>query len=473
LYTSSSGGTPVASILGVITGSNQFTGLTAGTTYYAALTSSNTSYYTTSPESDRFAITTNASPQSATISTQPTSLTRTSGQSFQLSVAASVSDGGTLSYQWKRGTTNVGTSTTYSETNVQAGTYTYTVEITNTRNGLTTVATSNTATVTVSSAVSFSGTTIYATAGIALTYTLSASGGLAPYTFGSCSTLPTWLSLNTSTGALTGTPAVAGTTSGICIQVTDSNYASGNAGSSIVQTNGFSTNVATAMAYTALATQSATVGTAYSTLFAVTGGRATLSYSLNSGTLPTGLSLNTATGEISGTPTANGTFTATVRATDANSATKDLAVTFTVSKGAASTPTLGTVTRTADGFTSQITKVTNYNYSATTSAGSVSIDANGLITVTGLGVNSSATVTVTSTRSGYTDGTATVTGTSSQGTTTVSVALPSNVTTATFGTAVTLTATATRAGTVTFKDTMDGNLFLDSRNCEYNSEHYR
>ena len=46
----------------------------------------------------------------------------------------------------------------------------------------------------------------------------------------------------------------------------------------------------------------------YSTSISATGGSGTLSYSLSSGTLPPGLSLNSSTGEISGTPTTAGTW---------------------------------------------------------------------------------------------------------------------------------------------------------------------
>lgn len=53
-------------------------------------------------------------------------------------------------------------------------------------------------------------------------FTVSAAGGTAPYTFAEESgALPQGLILNTSTGAVSGTPLAAGTTSGITIQVTD------------------------------------------------------------------------------------------------------------------------------------------------------------------------------------------------------------------------------------------------------------
>ncbi|WP_338870094.1 putative Ig domain-containing protein [Spirosoma sp. SC4-14] len=61
----------------------------------------------------------------------------------------------------------------------------------------------------------------------------------------------------------------------------------------------------------------ATVGTAFSQTFTTSSGTAPLSFSIASGSLPTGLNLAT-TGVLSGIPTQSGSFSITVRATDAN-----------------------------------------------------------------------------------------------------------------------------------------------------------
>lgn len=58
------------------------------------------------------------------------------------------------------------------------------------------------------------------------------------------------------------------------------------------------------------------VGTAYSQTVSASGGTAPYTYSVTSGTLPTGLTLNSASGEISGTPASGGTFNFTITATD-------------------------------------------------------------------------------------------------------------------------------------------------------------
>ncbi|WP_221411043.1 putative Ig domain-containing protein, partial [Aeromonas hydrophila] len=62
-------------------------------------------------------------------------------------------------------------------------------------------------------------------------------------------------------------------------------------------------------------------GTAYNQTVTATGGSAPYTYAITAGSLPAGLSLNTSSGAISGTPSASGTSNFTVTATDANSAT--------------------------------------------------------------------------------------------------------------------------------------------------------
>ena len=62
---------------------------------------------------------------------------------------------------------------------------------------------------------------------------------------------------------------------------------------------------------------SANVGMPYSSRAAASGGRAPYNWSLTSGQLPGGLTLNTATGAITGTPTAQGMFSFTLQVDDA------------------------------------------------------------------------------------------------------------------------------------------------------------
>jgi titin len=79
--------------------------------------------------------------------------------------------------------------------------------------------------------------------------------------------------------------------------------------------------------------------------------------------------------------------------------------------GAALTPTFGSPTSTADGFTVQISNYsTDYAWGNSTTAGAVSISSSGLITVTGLASGQSTTLTITTTRAGYNSDSAQISG---------------------------------------------------------------
>jgi len=58
-----------------------------------------------------------------------------------------------------------------------------------------------------------------------------------------------------------------------------------------------------------------TVGTPYDHTFPSAGGTPPLSFAVTSGALPDGLTLNPATGEVTGTPTSVGTFAFTITVT--------------------------------------------------------------------------------------------------------------------------------------------------------------
>jgi hypothetical protein len=97
--------------------------------------------------------------------------------------------------------------------------------------------------------------------------------------------------------------------------------------------------VATVSIATASPLPSGTAGLAYSATLAASGGTAPYAWTATSGALPTGLTLTSA-GVISGTPTAAGTYSFTVRVSDSASATASQAFALTIAASAICTYSL-------------------------------------------------------------------------------------------------------------------------------------
>ncbi|CAJ0692281.1 putative Ig domain-containing protein [Ralstonia holmesii] len=168
-----------------------------------------------------------------------------------------------------------------------------------------------------------------ASAGVAYSQTFTGSGGLAPYTYSlavNSGTMPTGLSFNTGTGVLSGTPTTTGV---VNFTVTATDHATGTGPYSTSGTYTLTTSAPT-ITVSPTTLSAATVGAAYSQTATASGGAAPYSYALTAGALPAGLSMNSSTGAITGTPTAGGTFNFTVTATDANSYTGSRAYSLTV-----------------------------------------------------------------------------------------------------------------------------------------------
>ncbi|UWP79133.1 putative Ig domain-containing protein [Dactylosporangium fulvum] len=152
--------------------------------------------------------------------------------------------------------------------------------------------------------------------GAAYSTTLAATGGVTPYTWSvHAGTLPAGLTLNPATGAISGTPTTAGT-SNFTVEVADA--ASGTDTQALTITVG-----AAPLSITTTTLVAGKAGTAYSASLAATGGVAPYTWAVHAGNLPAGLTLNPATGAISGTPTAVGDSTFTVRVTDDDAVTDD------------------------------------------------------------------------------------------------------------------------------------------------------
>ena len=72
------------------------------------------------------------------------------------------------------------------------------------------------------------------------------------------------------------------------------------------------------------------VGTPYSVTLSAAGGTTPYTWSISAGSLPAGLTLNTSTGVVSGTPTAAGTSSFTAKVTDAKGKTATFATSITI-----------------------------------------------------------------------------------------------------------------------------------------------
>ncbi|MDH4418779.1 MAG: IPTL-CTERM sorting domain-containing protein [Acidovorax sp.] len=146
----------------------------------------------------------------------------------------------------------------------------------------------------------------------------SASGGMAPYSYLLASgALPGGLSLSSS-GTISGTPTAVGTFQ-FMVSATDS---STGQGPFIAQSGHLSLTVnAPTIGMSPASLPNGIRGVAYSQAVAATGGNAPYRFTIASGSLPPGMALSANTGIISGTPTAGGSYTFTVSATDSSTGT--------------------------------------------------------------------------------------------------------------------------------------------------------
>lgn len=148
--------------------------------------------------------------------------------------------------------------------------------------------------------------------------TLVAAGGTGSYTWGLAGgspALPTGLSLDSSTGAITGIPT--GTSNqNYTFTVTDQTPPTPQTASKVLQLIIGAAPPTLIIATSSL--PSGSVGSTYNSSLAATGGTGAQTWSIISGSLPNGLTLNSSTGAITGTPQvgSNGTTAITVRVQD-------------------------------------------------------------------------------------------------------------------------------------------------------------
>ncbi len=138
--------------------------------------------------------------------------------------------------------------------------------------------------------------------------TPSAAGGTGSYTWSvTDGTLPTGLTLSGSTGEISGIATTSGTFP-FTLVVTDSDSQQGTQTESVT--------IATDPSITSSVLPAGEQGVTYDVSPSASGGTGSYTWSVSDGTLPTGLTLSRSTGEISGIPTAGGTFSFTLVATD-------------------------------------------------------------------------------------------------------------------------------------------------------------
>jgi len=177
-------------------------------------------------------------------------------------------------------------------------------------------------------AITFSGV-VPATATAHVAYaggSAAASGGVGTLTYSVFSgTLPNGLSLNASSGAITGTPTTANTFNFV-IKAADTFGDSNTHSYQIV------VSAPPAITFSGVVPATATAHVAYAGgSAAASGGVGTLTYSVFSGALPDGLSLNASTAAITGTPTTANTFNFVIKAADTFGDSNTQAYTIVVS----------------------------------------------------------------------------------------------------------------------------------------------
>ena len=210
--------------------------------------------------------------------------------------------------------------------------------------------------------------------------------GSSNYTYVVNGSLPVGLSLNSSTGAITGTPTGAGST--VTFSVTD------NTNHVTVTSGSFTFIVSPAITTLSLTTPtsglSSTVQLPYSLTVSAGGGVGTRTFAASN--LPTGLTINTSTGQISGTPTVTNSETqSTVTVTDSAATPVTKSATFVITVSAASyvdslaliTPTTGLTVYKNLNYALRLPVVSGFGtltYSATGLPSGLTIDSTGAIT---------------------------------------------------------------------------------------------
>jgi len=245
-----------------------------------------------------------AGPSTPTITTGSPLPNGVVGSAYSQTLAAS---GGAAPYAWSISTGSLPAGLSLNSGGVISGspstpgTANFTVQVTDANAAHSTTAFSLTIYPSGTPIILTSGPLASGTLGAAYSQTFAASGGATPYTWSIVSgSLPAGLSLS-SVGLLSGTPATTGSF-GFTVAVTGSD--------GLYSTTQFTMLVPPPPVISSALSATGTSGAAFS--YQITATNSPTSYGASP--LPAGLSVNTATGLISGTPTAIGTTNVTVSA---------------------------------------------------------------------------------------------------------------------------------------------------------------
>ena len=247
------------------------------------------------------------------------------------------------------------------------------------------------------------------TVGVPFSQTLTAAGGSPSYTWSLQSgTLPAGLSLDTAAGTISGTPTSSnGAGVVLTFMATDIYGCTG--------TVTYTLKICPVINVTPSTVPVGTVGTAYSVTFTSTAGVSPMNYSVTSGTLPAGLTLNSASGLLSGTPTAaNGAGTSlTITARDANNCTGTVTVNLKICPVIGFSPTTLAVPLVGKAYSATITAgngVAPYTFAVTTGVLPSGLSLSSAGAFSGIPTNTtSQTFTVTATDANACVGTITYT----------------------------------------------------------------
>src|SRR5579863_4960006 len=201
-----------------------------------------------------------------------------------------------------------------------------------------------------------------ATEGTAYSGTIAVTGGAGTLTYSvTLGSLPAGLSLNSSTGAITGTATGPGGTFNFTVQVKDSSTSGPQTNSKAFT---ITVNLPPAPQITTTTLPADVEGNAYTQPIAITGGLAPFTYSISTGALPAGLSINSSTGAISGTPTGpNGTASFTVKVVDSSNPAQSAAQPLSIAVNLPPAPQITTTTLPSD------VEFTAYNQTVATTGG--------------------------------------------------------------------------------------------------------